>query len=310
MLILVLIVFVLIGWTSAEAACTAQGTTTPNYSLCKPKSGEVGWDVSINGNFDTIDGLLTNGLPRAYMAGLGLANNGAQPLIEIDIAPGVAQDAGNGGAIILSASISKLINASFGAGTNQGCRGNGVLLSANTWYHIFLIKRTDTGNVDVLCDTSVTAGNIPSPYTLFRRIGSVKTDGGSQILAFVQDGDYFRWKASVLDVNTTNPGASAVTATLASVPLGVNVMALLNVFFQSNTDAPAEYLYVSDPSSNDEAPSPTAAPLAQFFASNAVNGIAQIQVRTNTLQQIRYRANGSDANTIVRVATLGWIDTR
>jgi len=37
---------------------------------------------------------------------------------------------------------------------------------------------------------------------------------------------------------------------------------------------------------------------------------AQLRVRTNTSAQVRSRLNSSAASTVLRCATLGWIDTR
>lgn len=37
--------------------CTPLGTRTTVLQLCKPVSGEVGWDTSVNGNMDVVDGL-------------------------------------------------------------------------------------------------------------------------------------------------------------------------------------------------------------------------------------------------------------
>ncbi len=296
-------------WFS-DAACTPSGTTTPNFGFCKPAVGEVGWGAVVNANMDTIDGNLTNALPRSYLAGLQLSDTIAATATQISIAAGVAQDAGQAGAMILSSTLTKDLSAPWAVGNNNGGLCGACSYSASTWYHVFEIKRTDTNVVDAYFDTSVSAANIPAPYTLFRRIGSVRTDGSKNILQFTQDGDYVRWAASVLDVNTTNPGTGAITATLTNVPTGVNVMALMNVFYASSTDATPDFLYLSDLAANNEAASSTGAPLAMLTANSSLSGVSQVTLRTNTSSQIRYRLNVSDANSIVRIATLGWLDPR
>src|SRR3990167_8496566 len=113
----------------------------------------------------------------------------------------------------LTTALTKQIDAAWAVGTNQGGLFSGAV-GNTTWYHVFLIRRSDTGVVDAGFDTSVTAANIPASYDQYRRIGSVLTDGAANILAFVQDGDWFAWAAPVLDVDSDNPGTNAVTATL------------------------------------------------------------------------------------------------
>jgi len=284
------------------------GTTTPNFSLYKPANGEVGWGTLVDANWDTVDANLTNSLPRAYLAGCQLTNNAGSPNTKVDFSAGQAQDAGNAGAMTLSA-ITKDISATWAVGTNNGGLAPSLTLTASTTYHAFVVKRTDTNVVDAYFDSSVTAANIPSPYTLFRRAGSLRTNGSSQIIAFVQDGDYFRLKATVLDVNTTNPGTSAVTATLTSLPTGINVQAFLNVAIVTTTTA--ALMLVSDLAANDEAPSATVAPLYNVGTNQSSSSTAsQVTVRTNASAQIRYRLGGSDGNTVIRIVTVGWLDTR
>jgi hypothetical protein len=69
-------------------------------------------------------------------------------------------------------------------------------------------------------------------------------------------------------------------------------------------------LYLSDPDINDEAPSSTAAPLAQIGESTggtATNCHGNASVWTNASAQIRRR---SGADVTCRLATLGWRDPR
>ncbi len=197
-------------------------------------------------------------------------------------------------------------------GTSQNKLDAGTIGTSQTW-HVYVIDRPDTGVVDIafsLSATTVTVGGaIPAAYTKQRRIGAFRVDGAGAILAFTQDGDYFRWSAApTLDVNTTAPGASAITAML-TVPTGIAVQALVNA--ELVIAGTAGMLYLSDLAATDEAASATAAPLGQVSA-NVANQIAAApcQIRTNTSGQIRYRVSASDGSTIVRISTLGWIDRR
>lgn len=249
---------------------------------------------------------LAGSVQRSYLAGLGMSTAGGSATMSI--AAGQASDSANVVLMNLASSISKTTSA-WTVGSAVGGLDTGTIAN-NTWYHWYVIRRPDTGVVDVIFSLSASAPTLPANYTQYRRIGSGKTNGSAQWTSFVQDGDYFRLNTSVLDVNATNPGTSAVAATLGSVPTGVNVQALLNVGCADNSSSISAYY--SDLAASDEAPSQSVAPLATTIngTSLAGGGHANIQVRTNTSAQIRYRVSASGATTYVRIVTLGWIDSR
>lgn len=249
-------------------------------------------------------------LPRSYLAGLTLSSAGGSATMTI--AAGQAIDGTNTVVMNLANSLAKTTSAwAVGAagGLDTGAIAN------TTWYHFWLITRVDTGVVDVLISLSATAPTMPASYTLKRRIGSGKTDGSAQWIAFIQDGDYFRWAASVLDVNTNAPGTAAVTSTL-TVPTGINVYAVMNAGVVMSGDG-SSAMQVSDLAITDETPVNNAAPLySQGFSQNvaaagvAVSSVVRVMERTNTSAQIRYRCTASSANVNARIATLGWYDRR
>ena len=78
----------------------------------------------------------------------------------------------------------------------------------------------------MLISLSATSPTLPTNYTKKRRIGSIRTDGSSHILAFSQNGDEFLWAAAFGDVNTSSLGTTATLLTL-TVPTGVKVNALI-----------------------------------------------------------------------------------
>lgn len=156
--------------------------------------------------------------------------------------------------------------------------------------------------------TATSVPTLPTNYTQYRYLCPFRTNGSGQWVGFVYDpsDDNFRLSASVLDINSTNPGTSAVTATLGSIPVGVNVFALMNI--QAFDSASITVAHLSDLAVNDEAPSSSVAPLGQIQSVSATSGGSQqgALIRTNTAAQIRYRLSLSAAGTIVRIATLGW----
>lgn len=248
------------------------------------------------------------------LTGLGLSNNGTDATNDLDIALGAAasDDAAIADRVLMSltSALTKQLDAAWVVGTNQGGRMSAAGI-ANTTYHVWLIKRVDTGVVDVGFDTSATAPTLPANYTKARRIGSIQRVAGA-LQTITHDGDLFQLNSPVMDVDATNPGTAAVTATLASVPNGINVRAILNVVLRVDATEPLHVL-LSDLATADAAPSFTAAPGASFSVyagATEARGGGPMVVRTNTAQQIRYRLSQSKAATVIRLTTAGWFDRR
>lgn len=268
----------------------------------------------------TLAGALTasstiSGTPKGAMAPAGLLwgltlANGTNATTDINI--GVGECASDDATVssrvymALSSVLVKQLNNAWAVGTNAGGLDTGAI--ANTTYHVWVIQRPDTGVVDALFSVSATSPTMPANYTKKRRIGSILREAGA-IVAFTQDGDYFRRTTSILDINTNNPGTSAVSATL-SVPLGLTVHADVSVDVADGGAGTDYILYLSDLASTDSAPSHTVAPLGHIVNSSRANGTGWARIRTNTSAQIRYRINASSAAVTVRMATHGWMDTR
>jgi len=248
---------------------------------------------------------------KGHVHGLTLSNNATDATNDIDIAAGeAASTETNPVLMVLASTLTKRLDAAWTVGSGNGGLDTGAI--ANTTYHIWLIRRSDTGVVDALFSTSASAPTMPTGYDQKRRIGSIIRAAGA-IRTFVQSGDRFMLNSPVLDVNSTNPGTSAVTQTL-TVPGGINVIARMNVECVSiAADAVHVGVYLSDLALTDVAPSLSAAPLIQvlavLLASNNIVA-APVEVRTNTSSQIRTRLSSSAAGSILRIATLGWDDTR
>jgi hypothetical protein len=110
----------------------------------------------------------TDVLPPNYLAGLDLGINALDPANDIDIAAGAARDAADSEDMTLASALVKQTNAAWAVGTNAGGLDTGSL-SANTQYYVWLIKRTDTGVVDVLFSTSNSSPTMPTNYDKKRR---------------------------------------------------------------------------------------------------------------------------------------------
>ncbi len=195
--------------------------------------------------------------------------------------------------------------AAWAVGSGNGSLDTGAL-AANSWYHVFLIQRPDTGVEDVLLSLSLTAPTMPANYTKKRRIGSLKTNGSSQLISFTQVGDMFEWSTPVFDITSAAMTSTALLVTL-SVPPGISVLAKMNVTGGSSTNA---NVAVYDPALGAQAA--TSFNRIIFIPGANVPGIfvvAQVNIPTNTSRQV-YAAGLDGAGTTATIATQGWVDPR
>lgn len=247
--------------------------------------------------------------PPGLLYGMSIAN-GSDATNDINFAAGNCRDSANAVNIVLGSTITKQIDAVWAVGTNAGGLFSGSLVDGT--YHCFVIMRPDTGVVDAGFSSSVTASDRPIAYTYYRRVASI-IRASSTIIPFTQTGDRFQRTNSILDVNASNPGTSAVTRTL-SVPLGIIVTAMINNQLANGAAGVGTSAYLSPLTAADVAPGSTA-PLAESpIASNASGGVSGAswyrEIQTDTSGQIRSRLSASDASVTLRIATLGWIDSR
>ena len=252
----------------------------------------------------SLQGIIGEWIPN-YIDGLELANNASDTAHDIDIATGFAMDSTNIYALTLSAILTKRIDAAWAAGTNQGGLDTGNV-AANTWYHIYLIRKDSDGSIDALFTATYGSPTMPAGYTAKRRIGAVATSGASDINLFIQHRDKFYWSAPPLDVDDADLDTTGETYTLANLPVGYKVLAFLHIELYLASATP--YIYVRSPDVGNAAPSITAAPLSTLRCHAAVRAVAQIQVLTNTSAQIF--AIPSANNCEFKVAVLGWEEKR
>lgn len=248
-------------------------------------------------------------IPRGHLWGMTVSNNGTDATNDLDIAAGAcaSDDATDANRVLLNpGALTKQIDAVWAAGNAAGGRISSESLVNGTW-HVYAFRRS--GGTDDICFSQSLTPTLPDSGTNKRRIGSILRESAA-IVAFSQNGDEFLRKTAILDYNTTNPGTSAVLATL-SVPTGVSVRALCRALARSTSATHGVILY-SSPDETDQAPSTSAAPLASGPNYNVGNADwpQPLALRTNASGQIRFRLSFSDANVTVRIAPYGWIDTR
>ena len=313
------------GATTAAAARTALGSTTVGdavYVAASAAAARTALELTkgvADGNVPAMDATgypaadgsrITYVSPRGHIDGLILSNDATDPAKDIGIAEGEARDDGNAETLVLSSALIKKLDASWAVGTNAGGLDGTESVAgtpdADTWYHAWLIRRSDTGVVDVLFSESATAPTMPTNYDQKRRIGAVLFDATPDIIGFIQHGDMFRWKTRPLELTTTAPSSTGALVTM-SVPLGVKTEIL---FRWTIYDWTFSYIIFTSPDEDDIAPTHSN---ADIMTSNAVNGrhTGQTSVISDTSSQLRYRADDATLNTSgLRLFTLGWIDPR
>lgn len=291
------------GGTAPSTASTGLAATagvfwhdTVNNLLLLRNQADSGWICLAA--VDETNGRLVFSEPN-YLSGLTLSNDGTSPNTVVDVAPGWAMDSGNVQPMILPSAITKTTSGTFAAGSGNAGLDTGSV-AANTWYHLHLIWGPGKSS-DVLLSTSATAPTMPSGYTLHRRVGSIKTDGSSHILAFSQNGDEFLWAQPPQDLLA----ACSTSATLAtlSTPLGAKTNALVTTVLSSVTATTGTYLSSPDVSNISAFPSNET-----VLATGTNNAQGFGSVRTNTSSQVRVISSGTGAT--LTIGTLGWIDTR
>jgi hypothetical protein len=246
-------------------------------------------------------GLPTAGLLRSYIAGLILSTVGNSTAFSIS--PGVAVDSTNSSVIVLANGLSKT-NTNWSAGNGNGALDVGTI-SVGTQYNVFVIENETVapGAVDILVSQALTP-QLPTNYTLSRRIGSIFTDGLGNWIKFHQNGDEFLWDVPTPDaVNTPTINGSVFLS--LTVPIGFQVNAIGTIRLNYNTVASAMYL-----SSPDITPITLAGQGLTVAGASATSTISasDFNVRTNTAGQIRVTANGAGCN--YYISTAGWIDRR
>jgi hypothetical protein len=229
--------------------------------------------------------------------GLTLSNDSGGTTA-IAVAAGSARDSTDVDTMVLASALTgKVLANSWTVGNAGGFLDTGAV--ANTTYHVYLIKRPDTGVVDAIASTSASAPTLPSNYTLYRRIGSIIRSGGAIVL-FSQIGDEF------LRLTQSNDALSATVTSTASlqacgVPTGIQVGALILANHVSNA-----LVLITSP---DQADSSVLSTNLTLGATTSVGQSFYGVVRTNTSGQVRLRSAVTSSTTYSQY-TRGWIDTR
>lgn len=242
-----------------------------------------------------------------HIFGLTLANNGGSPNTTIDIATGVATDSTNTYSISLGSASTKVIQSagSWTAGTGNNGLDTGAR-GASSWYHVYLIRKDSDGSADILFSLSVSSPTMPMGYSTFRRIGTVRTNGSSNIIAFTQTGDEFIWSTASYDVQGVSLSTTSTLYALL-VPSGVKVLARLRIA-NDPAGSGSWVVTVRSPDENSSQNATFTGGSGQQLVTTGASVAGEILVRTNISSQVAVISNF--ATNTFHVRTVGWFDSR
>ncbi|MBO9194318.1 hypothetical protein J5277_09395 [Rhizobium sp. 16-449-1b] len=232
--------------------------------------------------------------------GLTLSNNIADAVNDINISPGACRDIGDTGNIIIPTALTKRLDAAWAAGNNGGGLDTGSK-AASTWYHVWAIRRSDTGVSDILISTSATNPVMPTNFNQKRRIGTVGTDGSLALLPFTQIGGWFYHQRPFVDL-TNATGYSSPNLVTLTVPTGIKVRADMTVVPQASTGGNISFVSICDPD--------TGTAEVYDVVANAYTPVnaSQVQVFTNTAGKVSVGTSSNDCQ--ISIYTRGWYDGR
>jgi len=250
-------------------------------------------------SFDTPAGGGSSIFPGAF-AGLKLSNNTTDADYDIDIAAGAAAAADFSDVMVLNSAITKRLDAAWSVGSGNGGLDSGTM-AADSWYAVWLIKRSDTGVVDALFSLSATAPTMPTNYDKKRLIGWINTTSGGVIRQFFQAAGWTMWREPTLDYNVTNLGATRVLVPLTVPPVDCEVK-----LFGTSTHATTNnaLVWVGPPGITDAEPSAAASPgsLVRNYASNTA-----VPFTVSTIaQNAEVAARALNSNTLLRLFLQGY----
>lgn len=250
--------------------------------------------------------------PRGSLAGLTMSNAAGDTTNDIAVAVGeAASEALTGGAasgevtMVLASAITKRIDAAWAVGSGNGGINTGAVAD-NTWYEVHLIRRPDTGVVDVMFTTTANRDTLPANYTQRRRIGWVRR-GAATNLQFTQVGDYFTLTTQINDVATTQ----ATTAAQVTLTVPPNAIARFRACLTGNTAVNGITVTVfSEIVEGNVTPADTTGIASIGSGDFAVAGAGHFELRVNASSQIEHDSSTTTGSATFDISTFGWIDSR
>lgn len=218
---------------SKDGRAPATGNWNLNNFRITGLGAPVASNDAVNKTYaDGIISVFSVELYRGQINGLQLTNNGTDSANDVDIAAG---SAGSDGAtpvlITLSAAMTKRFDAAWAVGSGNGGLDTGVI--GNGKYYIYLIQRSDTGVVDVLCSLSSTSPTLPSSYDRKAVIGAFTRSAGVNGIPYWLDGR--PQSAGFNPVLTPGTGTlTSATSSMSYTKIGNRVLFSITIVITTN----------------------------------------------------------------------------
>jgi len=227
-------------------------------------------------------------------------SNGTDADHDIDFSAGNFQfDDGSGQAV--ATALTKKLDASWVAGTNQGGLDTGSI-AANTWYYCFAIYNPTTSTADSLFSASYSSPTLPSGYTKKEYRGAVLTDASSNIRNgnFTYFGKSYRFSYKSQGVQDHSGNGNPGNTTLSCPP---NSYAIIDGYI--STASVNVNVSIQETSHTSDS-------LAFLAIGDDADGIGrhirdanQVQIKADSSSQVNI--SGTTATTVT-VKTRGWIE--
>lgn len=245
------------------------------------------------------------GVVGGAINGLILSNDVVTPASVLDIASGQARDSTNVDNIVLAAAFTKNTSAIFAAGTGNGSLDSGVV--ANGTYHVFVIMRQDTRQVDILTSLSPTGPSLPTNYTLFRRIGSIIRASGA-IRPFIQDGNFFYWNAASLTADISISSPRAKSALTVAVPTGIRVEGIFQLLLNNDNNTTLSTWDLYDGANPNIVKRLGAG--GNYYSTSTAFCANQFTNISAQIQAAYAQPSPAGASSTTSITTLGFVDSR
>lgn len=232
-----------------------------------------------------------------------LSNNAVAPNNNMDFGTGVFQFDDGSGMSTFSA-LTKELDSTWNAGTNQGGLDTGVK-AADTWYYMYAIQNPTTGVSDALFTATYGAPTMPAGFTKKAYIGALLTDVSSNILSgnfhFRRDGSYrFLFSEQITDYNSPVPS----TSTAIAITAPKYAEAILNITYLDNDQLSSAIMLIEE-GQTDVVPTNRLATVVSNSDYYGKNANFHINVGVNQ----RIFARSSDAGaTVFSILSTGFID--
>ena len=258
----------------------------------------------IGANFATSSTSGTSVLPSP----ITIANNATDANNDIDFSAGVFQFSDGSGQAVATA-MTKRLNANWTAGTNQGGLDTGAKANS-TWYHCYAIYNPTTAVSDFLFSTGATTPtSLPSGYTKFKRVGSIRANSSGNIVAFYQVGNRIYFTNWIQDIGAGSTSTTSTTSTLTVPPI-VGIIANVQLNFNTNNDTNIQALGIIQPTWGLDTPATGKYNIiGQDAGQEVVRTNAPCDLPVNASGQVRYVFNVTASNWCsFNVWTRGWLD--